>query len=227
MLVVRVKLEETIDTAIDLADQSALDALAHHRALLAWNREQVGLDLGQQRPAESHVQLLLRPVGLGPDAIAQFEVLHAEIAGQVDRSTVQCAAACRVTGGGTAVDRKRQRHERIAEEQAAHPGQRQHAAELPAAFGNQVMRAMPEHFLQDFAPLDAVEERRIGTRGHEVRPRLAVAVAIRSHRGRRVRFDRKIEGLHAASISNTRSMRSQRKSERSRCSRDSVRSRFR
>ena len=45
--------------------------------------------------------------------------------------------------------------------------------------------------------------------------------------GDELRFDRKIEGLHAASISNTRSMRSQRKSERSRCSRDSVRSRFR
>ena len=95
MLVIRVKLEEALDTAIDLADQSALDALAHHRALLAWNREQIGLDLGQQRLAESHVQVLLRPVRLGPDAVAQFEVAHAEIARQVDRNPVQCAAARR------------------------------------------------------------------------------------------------------------------------------------
>ncbi len=84
MLVVRIKFEEAVDTAIDFADQTALDALAHHRALLAWNCQQVGLHLRQQGLTESHVQLLLRPVGLEPYPIAQFEMLHSEITGEID-----------------------------------------------------------------------------------------------------------------------------------------------
>ena len=66
-------------------------------------------------------------VGLGRGAVAQLEVLDAEIARQVARRAVQRGRARLVGDRRAAVDRERQRHQRVAEEQALHARQRQHA----------------------------------------------------------------------------------------------------
>ena len=87
--VVGVEREEPVDRRVDLAAQAALDALAHHRALLARDGEQVRLDVGQDLLAEGDVQVLARPVGLARDAVAQLEVVDAELVRERARGRVQ------------------------------------------------------------------------------------------------------------------------------------------
>ena len=62
MHVVGVERKEAVDAGVEFGAQSVLDALAHHRALLARDGEHVGLLVGQDGLAEGDVEVLLGPV---------------------------------------------------------------------------------------------------------------------------------------------------------------------
>ena len=78
MHVVGVERKESIDAGVDVAAQAVLDALAHHRALLARDGQHVGLLVGQDVLAKRHVEVLRRPVVVPGIDVAQFEVIDAQ-----------------------------------------------------------------------------------------------------------------------------------------------------
>ena len=124
MDVVRVKCEESFDRLVDLAAQTCLNPFAHHRALLARDREHVGFDLGQDFLAEGHVQVLARPGRLAGLEVAQLEIVRAQLLRQLDRVRVQLGDRLRVGGCAAAVHAEGKRHQRVAEEQASDLRQR-------------------------------------------------------------------------------------------------------
>src|SRR5690606_19122316 len=68
---------------IDLRGQALLYAFAHHRALLAWNREHVRFGFRRYRPAERDVQVLARPIVELPPAIPELQIVDTELARQL------------------------------------------------------------------------------------------------------------------------------------------------
>jgi hypothetical protein len=106
--VVRVQIEEPSGIAIDLRFESALDPLAHHRALLARDGQQIGFDLGRQFLAKGHVQRLLRPFGFAPAAVAQFEMRDAQAARDLERRRMQRRDRTGIVGGHPGVRGERQ-----------------------------------------------------------------------------------------------------------------------
>ena len=120
---------------------------------------------------------------------------------------------CVIVHGSPAVDGERQRHQRMPEQQAVDLRQRQDAGYLAASLGEQVVGSVPEHALDDVAPSDAMKERRVGTARNEVIQRARSSLRERPYLERPVHCKPiRIVGVHAASRSKTRSMRSQRKS---------------
>src|SRR5215510_6787972 len=131
--VVRVEAEEAADRGVELAAQALLDPLAHHRALLARDGEHVRLLVGEDRLAEGHVELLPRPSRLAHDAVLELEMGYAEPLGELARRSVEERDRRRVSRRDTAVHAKRQRHERVAEEETLDLRERQNADEAPRA----------------------------------------------------------------------------------------------
>jgi hypothetical protein len=222
VLVVGVQLEEAVHVLVDHRAQLALHALAHHGALLARNGQQVGLGVGEQGAPEGDVELLARPLGLERLAIAQFEVLHAQATTEFDGRPVQGAAGLVVDRGHAAVHGKRQRYQRMAEQQAPDLGQRQHADDLVAALGQQVVAGVMEHPFEDLAPAEAMEEARLRAGEHEALPAFAIAGQTRPHADARIAEQGVLHGVHAARKPNTSSTRPQRKSPSRRSRRLSV-----
>ncbi len=118
MRVICIQIEETVNVGVDLACEATLDALTHHRALLARDRLHVGFDARLDRLSKGDEQILLRPPALVRRAITQLKMIDSEIARQVGRRCMQHAARVLIVHGGPAVHRERQRHERMPKEQA-------------------------------------------------------------------------------------------------------------
>ena len=97
-------------------------------------------------------------------------MLDAERARELDRGVDQRPLGLRVARGGPAVDAERQRHERVTEQAALHLGKRENADDLAAALGQPIVRPVAEVVLEDAAPADAVEERRLRAAPHECVP---------------------------------------------------------
>ena len=203
------------------------DSLADHRTLLARDREQIGFGVGRELAPERHVQVLPRPAGTLRCAVAKLEVLDAERSREVDRGVDERPLGVRVARGRSAVDAERQRHERVAEEAALHLRERENAGDLAAALGQPIVRPMAEVVLEDAAPADAVEERRLRAAPDECVPPLGVTrreVANDEGCGSapeaRHRFRR--DPHHSPPFRKIRSTRSHRKSATSRRRRDSI-----
>ena len=100
------------------------------------------------------------------------------------------------------------------------------------ALGQEIVRPMAKHFLEDGAPADAMEERRIRTPLDEGIPAHAVRAHERTHAHRprnagRPDRQRRPHRRHATPSRNTRSARSQRKSASSRRKRGTILRRLR
>jgi len=92
--------------------------------------------------------------------VAHFDVLDAEVASEGLRSVDETLRRLGIVGGRAAVDRERERRQRVAEEPALHLRERQDADEVGTTLGDEVVSAVTELVLEDLAPADAVEERR-------------------------------------------------------------------
>src|SRR5215470_18516550 len=117
----------------------------------------------------------------------------------------------------------------MSEQKTLHFGEREHADDLIATLGQEVMRSVSEAFLDEVLPLDAMEKRRVGATIDELVPTRAVLVREAAHtdgdhRGPAHAFHGRYR-IHATPKT-TRSIRSQRKSRSSNCNRLAVRSRF-
>src|SRR5262245_43519169 len=174
--VVRVEPEEAVDRAVELAAQAVLDPLAHHRALLARDGEHVRLLVGEDRLAEGHVELLPRPSRLAHDAVLELEMGYAEPLGELARRSVEERDRRRVSRRDAAVHAKRQRHERVAEEETLDLREGQNADEAPRALREQVIGAVTEAVRDDFLPARAMEERRLQAARDERVPAREIAV---------------------------------------------------
>ncbi len=140
MHVVGVEREEAVDAAVDLAAQPVLDALADHRALLARNRLQIGVDIGETGSCGTSTYRSCRgQSGLLTRAVAQFEMFDTERTRKSARRLDKPALDAGVVRRRSAVDAERQRDERVAEQAALDLGQRQDADDLAAALGEQVV----------------------------------------------------------------------------------------
>ena len=133
-----------LDVVVDLGAQLFLDALAHHRALLARNGQHVLLGIGVDRLAEGDVEILAGPVRVPALAIAHLEVIDAKLARQVAGRLLERRVGRVVGGDDAAVDAERRRDQGVAEQQALDLGERQHATDLAVALGEQVVRAVAE-----------------------------------------------------------------------------------
>ena len=69
----------------------------------------------------------------------------------------------------------------MAEEAAVDLGERQDAADHAVAFGDEVVRPMAEDILDDAAPADPMEERRLGAARDEFIPRGGVPRRVRPY----------------------------------------------
>ena len=227
--VVGVEREEAPRVGIGLAGEPSPDRLAHHRPLLAGDREHVGLDVGQDLLAVGDVEVAAWPIVAERLAVAQFDVLDAEVASEGLGGVDETLRRLGIVGGRAAVDRERERRQRVAKEPALHLRERQDADEVGTTLGDEVVSAVAELVLEDLAPADAVEERRRRAALDERLPARGILHPVLAHRevaGRR-RGHRDRLGLHGRAPSrNTASARSQRKSFSSLARRALVRSRF-
>ena len=78
------------------------------------------------------------------------------------------------------VDSEGQRDQRMTEHHAAQLDQRQHAHDAITLFRDEVEGAVAEDADEDFAPSDAVEERRLRTRTDELLPAVSIGVLVRT-----------------------------------------------
>jgi hypothetical protein len=76
--VVGIERKEAARIGVDLAAQTILDPLAHHRPLLARDGLHVGLHLGRNLLAKADVEILRRPFRVTLPQIAQLQVLDVE-----------------------------------------------------------------------------------------------------------------------------------------------------
>ena len=110
-------------------------------------------------------------------AVAHLQVLDAEAAREVAGGSFERRVRVLVGRDDAAVDAERRRDQRVAEQQALHLGERQHADGLAVALGEQVMRAVAKRAVQHVLPLGQVEERALGVAVDEGVPRGAVRLA--------------------------------------------------
>ena len=190
--VVGVEREEAVDAGVDLAAQAVLDALAHHRALLARDGQHVGFFVGQDGLAEGDVQVLPRPVGVArlrrcAARGASTPRLLRELLGLVLPAPARGFGA---VGRHAAVDGERQADQRVAEQQALHVRQRQHAFDAAVGFGVQEVRVVAEDLAQDLLPAGAVEEGGLGQAMTKASQRRAAAASC---------TDRRLDGRHGRS----------------------------
>ena len=175
--------------------------------------------VGQDRLAEGDVQVLARPAGVLALQLAQFQVRGAELLRDALGLGFQRRGGLVVVGGHAGIHRKRQAHQRMAEQQALDLRQRQHADDLPCPLGIQVERGVAEDVADQALPGGAVEEGGLRAPEHEgVPPRRHGRV------GRGQPPD--LQGVHAQWARKMRSMRPQRKSCSSICRRSSMRPMF-
>jgi hypothetical protein len=142
--IVGVEREEAARIGIDLASQPILDSLADHRPLLARDGLQVGLDFGRNALAKTDVEILRRPRRVALTKISHLQMVDAKAPGGRLRLQFQRLGRCRVAGRDATVDGKRQRDQRVAEEQAFHLRQRQNPFDHPRPLRVKKMRSMAE-----------------------------------------------------------------------------------
>ena len=167
MHVVGVQREQAPAGGVDLAREAVLHPLSDHRALLAWNREQVGVDVRQDRLAERAVEILGGPPVMRARELAQLEMIDLEALRQHFGFALERRRGIGIRGRHAAVHRERQRHESIAEQAAPHVRERQHAFDRAGTLGIEEVRVVPEHLRDHVLPRRAVEERRVGAAQHE------------------------------------------------------------
>src|SRR5438309_1385743 len=159
--VVSVQGKKAIGGHIDLAHKAVLDPLAHHRALLARDREHVGFDVRRDVLAKSHIKVLPRPFGAAALRVAYLEIIDAERSREIIRGRDQRSRRLGIVRSRAAVDGKWKRHERMSEQATANDGERHDTRPSSIALGNQIMTAMAKDFFDDLAPADPMKERRI------------------------------------------------------------------
>ena len=138
----RVHVVQTADVVVDLGPQLFLDALAHHRALLARDGQHVLLGIGIDRLAEGDVEVLAGPVRVPALPVAHLEVIDAKLTRQIAGRLLERRMGHLVCGDDAAIDAEWRRNQGVAEKQAPDLRERQHTADLAIALGKQVVRAM-------------------------------------------------------------------------------------
>src|SRR5207244_3548442 len=123
--------------------QSGGDSLSHHRALLARNRVQRGLDVAADALPEGDIEVLLRPFGMLRRDAAVLEMPDAALLGEAPRRVVERLAGTLGLRGDAAVDAEGQRGEGMPEKQALDLGERQHAFDAPVRLRVEEAGAMP------------------------------------------------------------------------------------
>ena len=202
MHVVSEQRKEAIDTWVDLAAQTVLDAFADHRTLLARDRQQVGLVVGQDGLAQADIEILQRPILVPSTDVAQFQVACTKTPCDLLGLSLQRIGRSRIAGRHTAVIRERQAHQRVAKQQALDLGQRQHALDAAVALRIEEMGRVTEDLVQHPLPACAVEKGRLRTAQHKGVPaRRRGSVAHRQlfdHQHRLGRHHRRIGNQPAA-----------------------------
>ena len=165
---------QPVGVAVGDRGQTVLDALAHHRPLLARDRLHVALVVGLDRFTERHVEVRPLDPSRPPSACgarcrnssALRPGPHQQALGMADQRRL----AFRIGRQRAAIDAERHGDQRVAEQQRLHPPQRQHAGDRAVPFGETVMRAMAECGLDHLRPAGAMEERAGRHRLHESVP---------------------------------------------------------
>ncbi len=220
----RIEGEEPIDLGIFADRQAAREALTDDGALLAWDRLQIDLRIGIDGAAKGGVEILLaRPVGMRSGELAIFQAIGSESRHQGDRGAVERLACRLVERRRSAVDAEGSRDERIAEESAGDMDEREHAADLAAPLGKEIIGAVAETVGDDSAPAGPMEEgRRAASCDKRVPFHGAVGGELTDDEaGRQIPHSQP-----GSSASSTRSIRSQAKSPHSRRSFPSMRARL-
>src|SRR6185369_4686162 len=135
MDVVSVQGIEAAHPRIELAAQAMSDSLADHGPLLARNRQQVGLLVGQDLLAKRGVELLHRPGGVTRRDVAELQMRNAQAASELLSGVLERLGSLLVARRDTTVDGERQADERMAEQQALDPRQRQDPFNPTVNFG--------------------------------------------------------------------------------------------
>ena len=156
--VVGVQAEEAVHAAIHFALQAVLDALAHHRALLARDGQHVGFFVGQDGLAEGDVHLLPWPIFMAALQLAQFQVIDTQALRQAFCLRFQQLRAGLIFSRHAAIDGEGQARQRLAEEHALDMRQRQHAGDAALLLRVQEVGLMSKHLQHDVLPAGAVEE---------------------------------------------------------------------
>ena len=69
--IVSIQRKKSVHRGVNVGYKAVLDALAHHRALLAGNGKHVVFFQGRNGPAKCHIKVLQSPVGMAALQVAQ------------------------------------------------------------------------------------------------------------------------------------------------------------
>src|SRR3569623_1212852 len=171
----RIGVVKACDAGVNLAGETGLAALAHHRALLARDGEHVLFRIGVDLLAEGDVKIVFaRPVAVARCAIAEFEVIDAALARQLDCRRLKRAGRLGVDRGHAAVHAERQRAQLMTEQAAANLTERQYAFDDAVTLRIEKIAAMPEGAFEHAGPAGAMKESGLRACDHEGVPPIGI-----------------------------------------------------